>query len=183
MKNNCLPTLFIVKHNWKMKHSITEEQLLHLIESKIRKHLSEDKLAELKNALNEEETDEGFFNNLKTGAKTFFSNKSKGQGLNTRFKRAKQNFGNQKELDNTQELLANIKKYIQQYNQRQDELDAKLPPKQRGKYKITNDMKVGELIGGKITKGRGKNATTQNKMGKLTGSALSKKKEINKYME
>lgn len=155
------------------------KQQILLNESVIRNIVAES----LRRMINESETDEGFFNNLRTGAKTFFSNKSKGQGLKTRFDRAKQNFNNQKEYDDTQELLANIRNFIQKYNQRQDELDANLPTNQRGKFKITNDMKVGELIGGNITKGRGKNAVKQKKMGKLTGSALSKKNEIGKYME
>jgi predicted transcriptional regulator len=168
-----------------MKYSINENQLRRVIEESTKKYLSEKKIAEIiaKGSLNEEETDEGFLDNMKTGVKTFFSNKSKGQGLKTRFNRAKQNFYNQKDYDDTNELLAKIKQFIMQYNQRQDELDAGLPEKQRGKFKITNDMKVGELIGGKITKGRGKNAVKQNKMGKLKGSALAKKNQIDKYME
>lgn len=170
-----------------MKYSITEDKLRRIVEMSTRKYLTEEKIFEIMSNMpdnmNEEETDEGLWNNMKTGVKTFFSNKSKGQGLKTRFNRAKENFNNQKDYDNTQDLLAKIKQFIVQYNQKQDELDASLPPKQRGKFKITNDMKVGELIGGKITKGRGKNAVKQDKMGKLTGSALNKKNQIKKYME
>ena len=167
---------------------LNEQYVQKIITESVKKHIKEmhfddvNKINEDTESenddVNEEDMEEGFWDNLKTGTKTFFSNKRKGQGLRNRFQRAKQNFNNQAEYDNANELLNKIKQFIQLYNQKQDELVARNGWDKRyaSTFKIKNSTTVGELLG--YTKRNG-----EKKMGKVSQSALNTKKEINKLLQ
>ena len=171
----------------KVVRHINEQTIQRIVSDSVKKFINEMDMNgseqmqeedEIGGDMNEEDTDEGFFNNLKTGAKTFFSDKNKGQGLRTRFDRAKQNFNNQAEYDNTNELLNKIKQFIQLYNQKQDEKVARngWDKRSASTFKIKNSTTVGELLG--YT-----NRGGQRKMGKMTQGALNTKKDIDKLMQ
>lgn len=106
------------------------------------------------NTLNES-CDEGFFNNLGTGAKTFFSNKNAGKGVGGRFDAAKKNFQTQGKLDNMKDIISKLSALVDQ-------------------RAIDPNTTVAQLIGGKYN---------GNKFGKMTGMVGNFQSQINKRME
>lgn len=62
--------------------------------------------------VNEALQDEGFWNNLKTGAKTFFSNTNNDRGISDRWNNAKKNYRLQGEYDNFSSLIQTLSKMI-----------------------------------------------------------------------
>lgn len=91
--------------------------------------------------VNEALQDEGFLNNFKTGAKTFFSNTNNGGGISGRWNNAKKNYQLQGEYDNFSSLIQALSKFID---------DGQIDPQ----------TTVAQLVGGKYN---------NNKFGKMTG--------------
>jgi len=74
---------------------INESQLMNIVKESVKNILKENAMNECGEM--EEGLDEGFFNNLKTGTKTFFQ--KSGKGLKDRFSDVKKNFATQGEYD------------------------------------------------------------------------------------
>ncbi len=91
--------------------------------------------------VNEALQDEGLWNNIKTGAKTFVSNTNKGDGIKGRFQNAKKNYKLQGEYDNMQNLIKQLSQFI----------DA---------GQIDPNTTIAQLVGGKYN---------NNKFGRMTG--------------
>ena len=135
----------IITHkNLKMNKQIrlTESELHYIVNEAV-------------NTILQEEMEEGTWNNLKTGAKTFFSNKSNNdesgiKGLQNRWKNAKANYKTQGELDDMSGL-------IQQLSQL---LDAR---------KISPQTTVAQLVGGKYN---------SNKFGTMSGMMNNRKAQL-----
>ena len=108
------------------------------------------------NTVIQEQIDEGMWNNLKTGAKTFFGDSSKGatglKGIQNRWKNAKANYKTQGELDDMSGL-------IQQLSQM---LDAR---------QISPQTTVAQLVGGKYN---------NNRLGTMTGMVANRKGQLNR---
>lgn len=97
--------------------------------------------AMVEQTVNEALQDEGFWNNIKTGAKTFVSNTNKGDGIKGRFQNAKKNYKLQGEYDNMQGLIKQLSQFI----------DA---------GQIDPNTTIAQLVGGKYN---------NNKFGRMTG--------------
>lgn len=124
------------------------KQTIRLTESELRNMIQ--------NAVNEAldneqgELDEGFWNNLKTGANTFMN---KGGGnLKNRWDNAKKNYNLQGELDGMQDLVSKLSQYI----------DA---------GQISPQMTVAQLVGGKYN---------NNKFGKMSSQVANRKSQMRK---
>ena len=102
------------------------------------------------NTILQEEMEEGTWNNLKTGAKTFFNNGGEVKGLKDRWNKAKANYKTQGELDDMSGL-------IQQLSQL---LDAR---------KINPQTTVVQLVGGKYN---------NNKFGTMSGMMNNRKAQL-----
>jgi len=129
---------------------INESQLMDIVKESVKNILKENAMNECGEM--EEGLDEGFFNNLKTGTKTFFQ--KSGKGLKDRFSDAKKNFATQGEYDELSDLTAKLS----------DLLD---------KRKINPNMTVGQLVGGKYN---------NNKFGTLSGMINNRKTQMNHRM-
>ena len=111
---------------------LNETQLKNVVEKSVAKIIKEmfseepinDDMAE---GCEEGDMDEGFFNNLKTGAKTFFKNSG---GLGDKWNAAKKNFSMQGEYDQ----LSSLKQQLS------DLID---------KHMINPNTTVAQLVGGK----------------------------------
>lgn len=77
--------------------------------------------------IKENNEDEGFFNNLKTGVNTFMNNK----GIGDRFRDAKANYKTQGELDNISGLISQLTQLLRT-------------------RKISPDTTVAQLVGGEF---------------------------------
>lgn len=97
--------------------------------------------AMVEQTVNEALQDEGLWNNIKTGAKTFVSNTNKGDGIKGRFQNAKKNYKLQGEYDNMQNLIKQLSQFI----------DA---------GQIDPNTTIAQLVGGKYN---------NNKFGRMTG--------------
>ena len=91
--------------------------------------------------VNEALQDEGRWNNLVTGTKTFFSKTNDGGGLSGRLRNAQKNYRLQGEYDNFSSLIQALSKFID---------DGEIDPQ----------TTVAQLVGGKYN---------NNKFGKMTG--------------
>lgn len=117
--------------------------------------------SELKNTIakyiNEALEDEGFWNNLKTGAKTFVSGDNKGGGMSGRWNNAKKNFNLQGEYDEMNKLIQDITKFV----------DA---------GQIDPQTTIAQLVGGKYNQGRFGKMTGKmnNRMTQMRRNGLSK---------
>ena len=134
----------IITHkNLKMNKQIrlTESELHYIVNEAV-------------NTILQEQMDEGVWNNLKTGAKTFFGDSTKGEtglkGVQNRWKNAKANYKTQGELDDMSGL-------IQQLSQL---LDAR---------KISPQTTVAQLVGGKYN---------SNKFGTMSGMMNNRKAQL-----
>ena len=85
--------------------------------------------------------DEGLWNNIKTGAKTFTSNVGAGKGLNNAWSNAKKNYNLQGEYDDMSSLIQQLNKFI-------------------NAGKIDPQTTIAQLVGGNYNGG---------KFGKMTG--------------
>lgn len=108
-------------------------QRIKLTESELKEQIAK--------CITEALEDEGLWNNLKTGAKTFMSDKNKGKGFSGRWNNAKKNFSLQGEYDNIQKLISELSKFV----------DA---------GQIDPNKTIAQLIGGKYN---------GNKFGSMTG--------------
>lgn len=97
--------------------------------------------AMVEQTVNEALQDEGTWNNIKTGAKTFVSNTNKGGGIKGRFQNAIKNYKLQDEYDNMQGLIKQLSQFI----------DA---------GQIDPNTTIAQLVGGKYN---------NNKFGRMTG--------------
>ena len=120
---------------------LTKRQLQQIIQESIEDALN-----------NEEELDEGFFNNMKTAGKTFFS--GKGGSFGDRFQKAKQNYNTQNEYDNLSSLKTQLS----------DLLDKRM---------ISPNTTVAQLVGGKYN---------NNRFGTITGMMGNRQKQMNHRM-
>lgn len=109
------------------------KQKVTLTESEFRQYVQ--------NTINEALQDEGFWNNLKTGAKTFAQNASSGKGIGNAWNSAKKNYKLQGEYDDMSGLIQQLSKFI----------DA---------GQIDPQTTIAQLVGGKYN---------GNKFGKMTG--------------
>lgn len=109
------------------------KQTVRLTESEFRAMIQE--------TINEALQDEGLWNKLKTGAKTFVSNTNKGDGITGRFQNAKKNYRLQGEYENMQGLIKQLSQFI----------DA---------GEIDPNTTIAQLVGGKYN---------SNKFGRMTG--------------
>ena len=119
--------------------------------------LNEDELkGMIKNILKENiengNIDEGLWNQLKTGAKTFVSSKNKGQGISGRWDAAKKNYGLQGEKDKFEDILKQLKALV----------DA---------GEIDPNLTIGQYLGG-----------PNHRFGKLTGKMANRQAQMNKRM-
>lgn len=120
------------------------KQTIRLTESDFRAMVQE--------TVNEALQDEGFFNNLKTGAKTFLSNNNNGKGITGRFQNAKKNYNLQDQYDNMNSLVQQLSKFID---------DGQIDP----------NTTIAQLVGGKYN---------GNKFGKMTGKMNNKMSQMHK---
>lgn len=127
-----------------------EKQTINLNEEQLKQIVAES-IVKIMNENSEDET----WNQFKTGAKTFFSNKNgrKG-GLKDRWNSAVKNYATQGESDNLQTIIQGLSKL----------LDEK---------KISPDTTVAQLVGGKYN---------NNRFGTMTGMAANRQRQINQRM-
>ena len=130
-----------------MKQTIrlTESELRNMIQNVINEALDNE----------QGELDEGFWNNLKTGANTFMNGnggKTGMEGLKNRWNNAKKNYNLQGELDGMQDLVSKLSQYI----------DA---------GQISPQMTVAQLVGGKYN---------NNKFGKMSSQVANRKSQMRK---
>lgn len=87
-----------------------KKQIVRLTESELNQIIEES----VTTIINENMEDEGFWNNLKTGAKTFVGKSSGDKGLNLkkRWENAKKNFNTQGEYDDLKDLLTKMRELV-----------------------------------------------------------------------
>lgn len=121
---------------------LTEQDLHFLVENAVQAYLTENGM------------EEGFWNQLKTGANTMFQKNTSGQpmGIKNRFQRAKSNFQTQGKLDD----LSSLKQQLEQY------IDS---------GQLNPQMTIAQLVGGKYN---------NNKFGRLTGQMGNMKSQISR---
>ena len=111
----------------------------------------------VKNVLYENMEDEGTWNNIKTGAKTFFGDSTKGEtglkGIKNRWKNAKANFKTQGELDDISGLTQQLAQLL---NAR----------------KISPQTTVAELVGGEFRNGKYGTMTAMAEIGRDNYAAV-----------
>lgn len=107
--------------------------------------------------VNEALQDEGRWNNLVTGTKTFFSNTNNGGGLSGRFRNAQKNYRLQSEYDNFSSLIQALSKFID---------DGEIDPQ----------TTVAQLVGGKYTNNHfsGMTSKMNNRMSQMRKNGLRK---------
>lgn len=125
-----------------------DKQVIRLTEAQLKEKIK----ASLREKIENGELDEGFWKQLKTGAKTFVSDKNKGQGLSGRWDAAKKNYGLQGEKDKFGDILKQLKALV----------DA---------GEIDPNLTIGQYIGG-----------PNNKFGKLTGKMANRQAQMNRRM-
>lgn len=125
-----------------------DKQVIRLTEAQLKEKIK----ASLREKIENGELDEGFWNQLKTGAKTFVSDKNKGQGLSGRWDAAKKNYGLQGEKDKFGDILKQLKALV----------DA---------GEIDPNLTIGQYIGG-----------PNNQFGKLTGKMANRQAQMNRRM-
>lgn len=102
--------------------------------------------------INEALQDEGFWNNLKTGAKTFVSSNNRGGGIAGRFQNAKKNYNLQGQYDNMGDLVNKLTQFVEA-------------------GQIDPQITVAQLIGGKMN---------GNKFGKMSSRMANMKSQMTK---
>lgn len=131
---------------------INESQLRNIVAESVQRVLRE--MDEMPDMMDEEETDEGFWNQAKTAGKTFFSKGSGDGSLKDRFGRAKKNWTSQGEFDDMGKL--------------KETLSAMLDRRE-----ISPNTTVAQLVGGKYNKGR---------FGTMTGVMGNRQAQMNGRM-
>ena len=132
---------------------LNEEQLRQIVAESVKKVLKES--FEGEDVMNENDAEEGFFNQVGTAAKTFFSNQNGNKGnLKDRFSAAKKNYQTQGEMDNLQGIINGLSQL----------LDAR---------KISPQTTVAQLVGGKYNQG---------KFGTMTGMMNNRQRQMNSRM-
>lgn len=117
---------------------LTEQDLHYIVEDVVRQYVNE-------------EMDEGFWNQMKSGANTMFQ-RGGNMGMGQRFKNAVSNYKTQGKLDN----LSGLKQQLEQY------IDA---------GQLNPQMTIAQLVGGKYN---------GNKFGSLTGKMGNMRSQISK---
>lgn len=119
-----------------MKIHLTEEELKQYISEEVSKFLNEsfDNMSD--SGIEENAEEEGVWNNLKTGAKTFFSQQGNPDAsVSDRWRRAKANYKQQGTVDNYRNLYVQLKQLLDS-------------------GKINPNVTVGQLVGGQYNKNR-----------------------------
>lgn len=117
-----------------MKIHLTEEELKQYISEEVSKFLNEsfDNMSD--SGIEENAEEEGVWNNLKTGTKTFFSQRGNPDAsISDRWRRAKANYKQQGTVDNYRNLYVQLKQLLD---------SGKLNP----------NVTVGQLVGGQYNK-------------------------------
>lgn len=126
------------------------KQTIRLTEANLRNMIQE----AVEDAINNGELDEGFWNQLKTGANTFMNKKGKTGSFVTNMKdkwnAAKANYQTQGELDGMNDLINKLSQFI----------DA---------GQIDPNTTIAQLVGGKYN---------NNKFGKMTGKMNNRKAQL-----
>lgn len=125
---------------------LTEEDLNNIIKESVQQILKENP------------ENEGFWNNLKTGAKTFMNNDNRqGLDLKNRWNAAKSNFKTQGEYDDIKDLIQKLSQLLDQ-------------------RKISPQTTVAQLVGGKYNT----DAQGRQRMGTMTGMANNRMSQMRK---
>lgn len=127
-----------------------KKQIVRLTESELNQIIEES----VKVIINENMEDEGFWNNLKTGAKTFVGKSSGDKGLNLkqRWANAKKNFNTQGEYDDLKDLLTKMRELV-------------------NKKQLDPNKTVAQLLGG---------ALNGNKFGTMDAMAANRMSQMRK---